>query len=108
MNEIAFIPGMQGGTEILIVLFVILLLFGSKKLPELSRSLGRSLGEFKKGKEDLEREIRGAQDDFQKQAAQPEPVAEPKPAADPAPESDPAGEEESTEERKVSEAEIKQ
>ena len=63
MNTIAFIPGMQGGSEVLLVLFVILLLFGAKKLPELSRSLGKSLGEFKKGKEDVEREIRNMEKD---------------------------------------------
>ena len=49
METLAFIPGMQGHTEILLIIFVILLLFGAKKLPELSRSLGKSLGEFKKG-----------------------------------------------------------
>jgi sec-independent protein translocase protein TatA len=52
---------MQGGPEILMVLFIILLLFGAKRLPELSRSLGKSLGEFKRGKEDLEHEIRTMQ-----------------------------------------------
>jgi len=41
--------GMPGGTELLVILFIVLLLFGAKKLPELSRSLGKSLGEFKKG-----------------------------------------------------------
>jgi sec-independent protein translocase protein TatA len=41
--------GMPGGQELLIILFVVLLLFGAKKLPELSRALGKSLGEFKKG-----------------------------------------------------------
>lgn len=61
MNTIAFIPGMSGGPEVLLVLFVILLLFGAKKLPELSRSLGKSLGEFKKGKADFEKEIREIQ-----------------------------------------------
>ncbi|MBN2163502.1 MAG: twin-arginine translocase TatA/TatE family subunit [Pontiellaceae bacterium] len=40
---------MQGGQEVLLIFLVILLLFGAKKLPELSRSLGKSLGEFKKG-----------------------------------------------------------
>ncbi len=48
----ALITGLPGGFEILIILFVILLLFGGKKLPELARSLGRSLGEFRKGRAD--------------------------------------------------------
>ena len=38
-----------GPTEILIVLLVIVVLFGAKKLPDLARSLGRSSSEFKKG-----------------------------------------------------------
>lgn len=49
------VPGMSGPFEILLILFVILLLFGSKRLPDLARSLGRSLSEFKKGREDGER-----------------------------------------------------
>lgn len=52
MNTLAFIPGMQGHMEIIIVVFIIILLFGAKKLPELSRSLGKSLGEFKKGQKE--------------------------------------------------------
>ncbi|QBG46324.1 twin-arginine translocase TatA/TatE family subunit [Verrucomicrobia bacterium S94] len=64
MNTLAI--GMPGGSELLVILFIILLLFGSKKLPELSRSLGKSLGEFKKGKEDLEREIRSVEEDLKK------------------------------------------
>ena len=64
METLAIIPGMQGGPEVLLVLFIILLLFGAKKLPDLSRSLGKSLGEFKKGKEDIEKEIRDAQEEI--------------------------------------------
>ena len=37
------------GPEWIVVLLVIVLLFGAKKLPELARSLGRSTSEFKKG-----------------------------------------------------------
>jgi TatA/E family protein of Tat protein translocase len=40
---------MMGQTEILVIVFVIFLLFGAKKVPELARALGKSLGEFKKG-----------------------------------------------------------
>lgn len=38
-----------GPTEILIVLGIVVLLFGAKKLPELARSVGRSSSEFRKG-----------------------------------------------------------
>jgi sec-independent protein translocase protein TatA len=38
--------------EILIILAVVLLLFGAKRLPEIARSLGRSSNEFKKGLKD--------------------------------------------------------
>ena len=38
-----------GMTEILIILFIIILLFGAKRLPELARSLGSSVKQFKKG-----------------------------------------------------------
>jgi len=41
-----------GWPEILLVLLVVLLLFGAKRLPDLARSLGKSLREFKKGRED--------------------------------------------------------
>ena len=45
-----------GFTQLLLVLLIILLLFGGKKLPELAHSLGKSLGEFKKGKEEGDNE----------------------------------------------------
>jgi sec-independent protein translocase protein TatA len=37
------------GWEILVVLFVVLLLFGSSRLPQLARGMGKSINEFKKG-----------------------------------------------------------
>ena len=54
-----------GMTEILIIFFIILLLFGAKKLPELAKGLGRSLKEFKEatrdGMEDKKSEIDSSQ-----------------------------------------------
>jgi sec-independent protein translocase protein TatA len=45
---LAFIQNL-GWTEILLIVLVILLLFGAKKIPEVARSLGRGVKEFKKG-----------------------------------------------------------
>lgn len=46
-----------GFTEILFILVVALLVFGPKKLPEVSRSLGRALGELRRTADDFRREI---------------------------------------------------
>jgi sec-independent protein translocase protein TatA len=45
-----------GWQEILLLLVILVLLFGAKKLPELARALGKSVSEFKKGKEEGEEE----------------------------------------------------
>jgi len=67
MTHTAFITGRPGMTELLIVLVVLLLLFGAKRLPELSRSIGRSINEFKKGKSEIdEPEKQDAQKDEKK------------------------------------------
>lgn len=55
MNILANIMGLAGGQGLLI-LFVIILLFGAKRLPELARGLGQSMREFSKGKEGLDEE----------------------------------------------------
>lgn len=49
--------GQPGWLEILLVLLIALLLFGSKKLPDLARALGKSLSEFKRGKDEVVREL---------------------------------------------------
>jgi sec-independent protein translocase protein TatA len=41
-----------GWQEIVLILAVLLLLFGAKKIPEIARSLGKSLNEFKKGQQE--------------------------------------------------------
>lgn len=53
MTSILFISG----AEVFIILLVILLLFGSKRIPELARGLGRGMHEFKKATEDIKKEI---------------------------------------------------
>ncbi len=60
MNTLAFL-GALGGQEIWVILIIILLLFGAKKLPELARGVGKSMGEFKKAREDFEEEIMNAE-----------------------------------------------
>ncbi|MBN1282352.1 MAG: twin-arginine translocase TatA/TatE family subunit [Proteobacteria bacterium] len=44
----------MGWTEILVILALVLLLFGARRLPDLARSLGRSLRQFKKGMKEIE------------------------------------------------------
>ncbi len=45
------------GAELLLVLFIFLLLFGSKKIPDFAKSLGKGLNEFKKATDEIKREI---------------------------------------------------
>lgn len=48
-----------GFTEILLILVVILLLFGGKRIPEIARALGRASYEYKKAKNILKEEAQG-------------------------------------------------
>jgi sec-independent protein translocase protein TatA len=50
-----------GTTEIVVILFIVLLLFGAKKLPELAKGLGKSVNEFKKASTELDREEASAE-----------------------------------------------
>ena len=49
VDNLIFAFGMPGATEMMILAFVILLLFGGAKLPSLMRNIGRSANEFKRG-----------------------------------------------------------
>lgn len=49
---------MPSGWEIFVILFVILLLFGGRKIPELMRGLGRGIREFNSAKATIETEIK--------------------------------------------------
>lgn len=45
------------GPDLIIILLIVLLLFGAKKLPELARGMGQAVREFTKAKDEFEREV---------------------------------------------------
>ena len=49
--------GMLGTNEIIIILVIVLLLFGGRKIPELMRGLGKGVREFNDAKSNVKREI---------------------------------------------------
>src|SRR5436190_24400987 len=52
-----------GGWEVILILAVILVLFGAKKLPELAKGLGQGIKEFKKATNEVTSELNNAMDD---------------------------------------------
>ncbi|WP_435101812.1 Sec-independent protein translocase subunit TatA/TatB [Halarchaeum sp. P4] len=48
---------MPGGMELAIVLLIAVLLFGASKIPKLARSTGQAMGEFKRGREEIDQEL---------------------------------------------------
>jgi TatA/E family protein of Tat protein translocase len=60
MQHPLFALGLPHGSEWLIILVLAVLFFGADKLPKLAKGLGKSLGEFKKAKEDFEKEVHAA------------------------------------------------
>ncbi|MEY2602707.1 MAG: sec-independent protein translocase protein TatA [Verrucomicrobiota bacterium] len=69
MNMLAF--GVPGPSEWALILVIVLVLFGAKKLPELARSLGQSMNEFRKAREDFDRELHAAGDEVKGAVEQP-------------------------------------
>ena len=57
MNNLFLLLGSLGGSELTIILVVVLLLFGGKKIPELMRGLGRGIREFNNARNAIEDEI---------------------------------------------------
>ncbi|MFC7020966.1 MULTISPECIES: twin-arginine translocase TatA/TatE family subunit [Haloarcula] len=48
---------MPGTTEMMVILLIAVLLFGANKIPKLARSTGEAMGEFQKGREEVEQEL---------------------------------------------------
>jgi TatA/E family protein of Tat protein translocase len=55
-----FAIGLPHGMEWVWIFLIFVLVFGADKIPKLARGLGKSLGEFKKAKEDFEKELHSA------------------------------------------------
>lgn len=62
MNTMLAIFGL-GGWEVILILAVVLILFGAKRLPELAKGLGSGIKEFKKASREVTDEIQNAADD---------------------------------------------
>ena len=68
MNSILLFFGL-GGYEVIVVLFVVLLLFGGKKIPELMRGMGKGIREFNNARATIESELKeGMREADQKKA----------------------------------------
>jgi sec-independent protein translocase protein TatA len=52
-----FVPGGLGPLEMGIIFLIVIVLFGANKLPKLARSSGQAIGEFQKGREQIEQEL---------------------------------------------------
>jgi sec-independent protein translocase protein TatA len=48
---------MPGGLELAVILLIAILLFGAQKIPKLARSTGQAMGEFRRGREEIEQEL---------------------------------------------------
>ncbi|MBP2251250.1 sec-independent protein translocase protein TatA [Halarchaeum solikamskense] len=49
--------GIPGGVEVVVILLLAVLLFGANKIPRLARAAGQSIGEFKRGAEQSQKEL---------------------------------------------------
>ena len=61
-----FLFGMPGGPELILIAFVVLLMFGGKKLPELMKGLGKGIREFNNAKANIESEVKDSMKEIEK------------------------------------------
>ncbi len=63
-------------TELLVILGVVIILFGGKKIPELMKGIGKGIREFNNAKSSIEEEIKGGMREFDKQKLEEKKIAE--------------------------------
>jgi sec-independent protein translocase protein TatA len=66
-------PGFPGGIELAVIVLIAILLFGANKIPKLARSTGQAMGEFQKGREEIDQELKEMRDGATKTEDEPEP-----------------------------------
>ena len=67
---IAFLDSL-GGSELIVILVVVLIFFGGEKMPEFARGLGKAIREFKKAAGDVEQEFKRAMEEAPEKPAAP-------------------------------------
>ena len=67
MNMLALRFGNFAGPDLFIIILIVLVLFGAKQLPALARSLGQSITEFRKAREEFDRDLHNASNDLKAQ-----------------------------------------
>jgi sec-independent protein translocase protein TatA len=77
-KQLALMGGLQG-PELMLILVLILIFFGAKKLPELAKGLGQGIKEFKKATKDVQQDLHQAMEEDTAVAAPPRKAAEPAP-----------------------------
>ncbi|ADJ15571.1 Sec-independent protein translocase subunit TatA/TatB [Halalkalicoccus jeotgali] len=62
---VQFVPlfgPIPGGIELAVIVLIAILLFGANKIPKLARSTGQAMGEFQKGREEIDQELQEMRD----------------------------------------------
>ena len=77
---LAIIPGVTGGWELLLILALVLLLFGPKRLPEIAEAMGKSIRKFKSATQSATDEVKREIDDAGRAAKSAGEPAKPDPA----------------------------
>lgn len=76
MNTLIAVFGL-GGSELLVIMAVVLILFGARKIPEFAKGLGQGIREFRKASREVQEELERATEEIDRPAPPPRPVAPP-------------------------------